>query len=114
HLPGPAAVRLGVEVELVHDDHTDVGALPLAQGDVGQDLGRADHDRGVGVDGGVTGEHPDVLRTEDAAQVEELLADQRLDRGRVEGHPVLGQRVQRGGGGDERLAAAGGGGQHDV
>jgi hypothetical protein len=29
-LPGPAAVRLGVEVELVHDDLADVGVRALA------------------------------------------------------------------------------------
>ena len=29
HLPRPAAVGLGVEVELVHDDEPDVGRAPL-------------------------------------------------------------------------------------
>ena len=41
HLPRPAAVGVGVEVELVHHDDTDVGVGALAQRDVGQDLGRA-------------------------------------------------------------------------
>jgi hypothetical protein len=30
-LPGPAALRVGVEVELVHDDLADVGVRPAAQ-----------------------------------------------------------------------------------
>ena len=47
HLPGPAAVRVGVEVELVHHDLADVGVGAVAQRDVGQDLGGAADDRGV-------------------------------------------------------------------
>jgi hypothetical protein len=47
HLPGPAAVGLGVEVELVHHDLADVGVGALAQRDVGQDLGGAADDRRV-------------------------------------------------------------------
>ena len=57
HLPGPAAVGLGVEVELVHHDQTGVGPLPLAQRDVGEHLGGARDHRGVGVDRRVAGEH---------------------------------------------------------
>ena len=41
HLPGPAAVRVGVEVELVHHDQADVGVGALAQREVGEDLGGA-------------------------------------------------------------------------
>ena len=114
HLPGPAAVGLGVEVELVHHHEPDVGRRALAQRDVGQDLGGAADDRRVGVDRGVTGQHPDVLGTEDLAELEELLADQRLDRRRVVGDLVLGQRRRVGGHGDQRLAGTGGRGQHDV
>jgi hypothetical protein len=40
-----------------------------------------------GVDRGVAGQHADVGRSEDAAQGEELLADQRLDRGGVVAAP---------------------------
>jgi hypothetical protein len=35
-----AALRVGVEVELVHDDGPEVGVRALAQRDVGQDLRR--------------------------------------------------------------------------
>ena len=45
HLPGPAAVGVAVEVELVHDDQADVGVCALAQRDVGQHLGGAGDDR---------------------------------------------------------------------
>ena len=45
HLPGPTAVGVGVEVELVHHRLPDVGAVAAAQGQVGEDLGRAADDR---------------------------------------------------------------------
>ena len=38
NLPGPAAVGVGEEMELVHGDATDVGVLSLAQRLVGKDL----------------------------------------------------------------------------
>ena len=85
HLPGPAPVGLGVEVELVHHHLADVGRRALAQRDVGQHLGGAADDRRPGVDRGVAGQHADVLGAEDVAQGEELLRDQRLDRRGVEG-----------------------------
>ena len=114
HLPGPAAVGLGVEVELVHHDEPDVGRASLAQRDVGQDLGGAADDRGVGVDRRVAGEHPDVLGAEDLAQREELLAHQRLDRGGVEADLVLRQRGEVRAERDQRLPRPGGRGQDDV
>ena len=80
---------------------------PLAQRDVGQHLGGAGDDRGVVVDRRVAGEHADVGRAEDAAEREELLADQRLDRRGVVAPPSGRQgRVLRAGG-DQRLARAG-------
>ncbi|MBW8767213.1 MAG: hypothetical protein JF630_13630, partial [Geodermatophilales bacterium] len=94
HLPGPAAVGVAVEVELVHDHQRlaqAVRSTPLAQRDVGQHLGGAGDDRGPGVDAGVAGQHPDVGRPEDAAEREELLAHQRLDRCRVVAAPSAGQ-----------------------
>ena len=39
-LPCPAAVGVGVEVELVHHDQADVGVGTLAQSDVGEHLRR--------------------------------------------------------------------------
>ena len=47
HLPGPAAIRVGVEVELVHDDLAGVGVGAVPQRDVGQHLGGAADDRRV-------------------------------------------------------------------
>ena len=87
HLPRPAALRLGVEVELVHHDLADVGAGALAQRDVGEHLRRAADDRGAAVDGRVARQHPHVLRAERRAQREELLRDERLDRRGVERRP---------------------------
>ena len=79
HLPRPAAVGLAVVVELVDGDAADIGILPLAQRPVCQDLLRAADHRGVGVDAGVAGDHAHVVAAEHLHQVEELLADQRLD-----------------------------------
>ena len=114
HLPGPAAVGLGVEVELVHDDEADVGELPLAQGVVGEDLGRRADDGGAGVDRRVSGEHPDVPGAEDLDEGEELLAHQRLDGRGVPAAPAVGDRLRVGGHGDERLPGAGRRGEDDV
>ena len=114
HLPGPAAVGLGVEVELVHDDEPDVGELTVAQGVVGEHLGRRADDRRPGVHGGVAGEHPDVAGAEDLHEGEELLAHQGLDRRGVPAAPALGEglgvRCDR----DERLPRARRRREHDV
>ena len=66
-LPSPAAVGLGVEVELVHHDEADVGVGALAQRDVREHLRGAADDRCLGVHGCVAGQHPDVRRPEDLA-----------------------------------------------
>ncbi len=114
NLPGPAAVGLGVEVELVHDDEADVGVRALTQRQVGEDLGGAADDRRTAVDGGVAGHHPDVLGPELRAEGEELLAHQRLDRRGVERPLAVGQRPELRAGRDHRLPAAGRRGQDDV
>ena len=114
HLPGPPAVGLGVEVELVHDDEPDVGELAVAQRVVGEHLGGRADDRGAGVDRRVAGEHADPLGPEDLDEREELLADQGLDRRGVPAAPALGEGQGVGGDRDERLARPGRGGQHDV
>ncbi len=106
HLPRPAALRLGVEVELVHHDLADVGAGALAQRDVGEHLRRAADDRGAAVDGRVAREHPDVLRAERRAQREELLRDERLDRRGVERPPPLRHRREVRRDGHDRLPRA--------
>src|SRR6185312_12460101 len=108
-LPGPAALRVRVVVELVHDDHADVGVLALAQGNVGQDLGRAADDGGVLVHGGVSRDHADVFGPEDLAQGKELLGDERLDGGRVVACGAAGHGVEVGGDGHHGLARARGG-----
>ena len=107
HLPRPAAVRVGVEVELVHHDQADVGAGAFAQRHVGEDLGGRGDDRRIGVDRGVTGDHADVVGAEDLAEVEELLADERLDRRGVDAALTAGQRRGHRSGRHEALAGAG-------
>ena len=113
-LPGPAAIRLGVVVELVHHHLVDVRVRSVAQGDVGHDLGGRRDDGRVAVDRRIAGHHPDVFGAKDLAEREEFLADQGLDGGGVEA--ALPARE-----GDEMrrvrhhgLAGAGGRGQDDV
>ncbi len=78
-LPGPPALGVGVEVEFVHDDRTEFGGGPFAEGNVREDLCRAADDRRVLVHAGITGDHANVFCTEDVAQGKELLRDQSLD-----------------------------------
>ncbi len=114
HLPRPAAVGIGVEVELVHHDLPHLGGRCVPQGDVGQDLGGAADDGGGLVDAGVPGHHPHTPRAERGAQGEELLRHQRLDGRGVEAAPAVGHRGEVGAGGHEALAGPGRGGHDDV
>ena len=114
-LPGPAAIDVAVEVELVHDDGGDVRRGALAQGAVGQDLGGAADNRRIGVDGDVARDHADVVAPQKIHQVEELLAHQGLDgRGVIRdarvGAQIHEMHAQR----DQRFARARGRAQDDV
>ena len=114
HLPGPAPVGVGVEVELVHHDLADVRVGAVPQRDAGQHLGgTADDGRGR-VDAGVAGHHAHAGRAERGAQGEELLRHQGLDRCRVERAAAVGQRREVRPGGHQALARAGRRGQDDV
>ncbi len=113
HLPGHPALPVGVVVELVHHHRVDPRAR-LPKGQVHEDLGRAADDGCVSVHGGVAGHHADVFRTEDAAEVEELLVDERLDGAGVVGALAPGHRLEVEEGGDERLARPGGRRENDV
>ena len=88
HLPGPAAVAVAVEVELVHGHATDVCVLAKAQRVLGKDLGCAADHGSLAVYHHVTGDHAHVVFAEKVNQVEELLADQRLYGRRVVGAAV--------------------------
>ena len=114
HLPGPAAVGVADEVELIHDDLVDAGVMALAQSDVSEDLGGAADDGGVGVDRGIPGDHADVGGSEDLAQAEEFLADESLDRGGVVGAPAGCDAREVGGGSDEGFPGSGRGSDNDV
>ena len=107
HLPGHAALAVGVVVELVHDDLLHVGLRPLAQGDVGENLGGAAEDGGVAVDGGVARAQADVVRAELAAQAEPLLVDQGLDGAGVDGALALRKGLEMHRRGHQRFARAG-------
>ena len=83
HLPRPAAIGVAEEVKLVHGDAMDESIRPFAQRLVRQNLlGTADDGR-LGVDMHITRDHANVVAAEELNQVEELLADQRLDGRRV-------------------------------
>jgi len=73
HLPGPAALGIGVEMELVHHHLVDGGIRAVPQREIRQDLGGAADDRGLGVDARIPGDHPHVLSPEDVDEGEELL-----------------------------------------
>ena len=113
-LPGPTAVRLGVEVELVHDDLGDVRLPALAERDVREDLRGAAHQARSGIDGRVAGQHPDPFRTENVTEGEELLGHQSLDRGGVEGAAAGGEGRHVCAEGHQALARPGRGAEDDV
>jgi len=101
-------------VELIHDDHIGGGVRALTQRLVREDLGGAADDGGIRVDTGITGHQTDVLGAERLDQLEELLADQGLDRRGVPTALPLGQRDRVRGERDQRLAGAGRCREHEV
>ena len=113
-LPCPSALGVGVVVELVHDHDIRRSIRPLSQRDVGQDLGCTADDQRIRVHTGVTGDHADVGRAKGLDQLEELLADQRLDRRRVPAALALREGDRVGGERHERLAGAGRRREHQV
>ena len=113
-LPRPAALRVRVEVELVHDDLAQVRILALAQGNIGENLrGAADNGR-LRVDGGVAGNHAHVLGTKNINQVKELLRHQRLNGGGVVGALTGRQARKMRGNSHSGLTGTGRGCQHHV
>ena len=73
HLPGPAAVRFGVVVELVHHHLVDIGLGAIAKRNISHNLSRSGDDGGIAVDGGVTSHHAHIFRAKDIAESKELL-----------------------------------------
>ena len=114
HLPGPTAVGVGKVVKLVHGDAAHVGVLTLAQRIVGKDFGRAADDGRLGVDMRVAGDHADVIAAEHLYQIEELFADQGLDRGRVIATFALRHAHKEHAQRDERFTRSGRCAQNDV
>ena len=113
-LPRPAALRVRVEVELVHNDLAEVRILTLAQGNIRENLrGAADNGR-LRVDGGVAGNHAHVLGTKNIDQVKELLRHQRLNGGGVVGALTGRQARKMRGNRHGGLTRTGRGSQHHV
>jgi len=105
---------VGVVVELVHDHVVHRGVRAIAEGDVGEDLGGAADDRGGVVDGGIAGDHADVLWAENVAEGEEFLVGERLDRDGVVRAAALAEGLELESEGDEGFSGAGGGVEDDV
>ena len=61
HLPGPAAIGVREEVELVHGDALNGGVLPLGERLIRENLLRAANDRGRRVDVHISRDHAHVL-----------------------------------------------------
>ena len=95
HLPSPATVGVAEEVELVHDDVSDVGTVSETQSLVGQDFGRAAHDGRLAVERHIASDHADVLAAEQLNEIEELLADKRFYRSGIEHVAPRGEREER-------------------
>ncbi len=107
HLPGPAALVIGVVVELVEHGVRGVEQVAGAQRHVGEHLRSAAEDLGLGIDRGVAGQHADVRRAEVVAKGEELLRGECLDRAGVVGDLALGERLEVHPERHHRLAGAG-------
>ena len=114
HLPGPSAIGIGEEMELVHGDVVDIARVAFAQRLVRQDLRRAADDGRVGVDAGVARDHTDVFAAEQLDQVEEFLVDEGFDGSRVIGAAPHGKREEVHRERDHGFARPGGRAQDDV
>ena len=113
-LPRPTALRIGVEVELVHDDLAQVRILTLAQGNIGENFCGAADNRCLRINGGVAGNHAHVLGTKNIDQVEEFLRHQRLNGGGVVGALTGRQARKMRGNSHSGLTRTGRGCQHHV
>ena len=113
-LPSPTARVVRIVVKLVNDDVVHGGELAIAQGHVGEDLGGAANNGGLGIDGGVAGDEAHVLGAEGLAEGEELFVGEGLDGDGVVTGAAEAESAVVEGGGDEGFAGAGGGVEDDV
>ena len=114
HLPGHAAVAVGVIMKFIHHHIVDLGQRTFVQCDVRENLGRAAENGRVVVHRAVAGAEAHVVRAELAAEREEFFIHQRLDGAGVEGTLALRDGFEMEGRGDERFAGARGRVQDDV
>ena len=83
--PHPASVGVLYEVDLVENDHRKPIKRRVSCIDhVSEDFSRHDHDGGVGVDGDVSRQEPDLLLAVFATPVAILLVRQCLNRRRID------------------------------
>ena len=113
-LPRPATLRVGVEMELIHNDLAEVRILTLAQGNIGENFRGAADNRRLRINGGVAGNHAHVLGTKNIDQVKELLRHQRLNGGGVVGTLTGRQARKMRGNSHSGLTGTGRGCQHHV
>jgi hypothetical protein len=114
HLPRVAALGIGVVVKLIHDHHAHIALGAAVQGDVGEDLGGAAEDARLRIHARIARHHAHVLGAEIAAEREELLVDEGLDRAGVDRALAGAEGLEMVGGGDEGFAGTGGGVEDDV
>jgi len=93
-LPRDTAIAVAEVVELVEHHVADRSLRALAQRHVREHLGRATDQRRVVVDARVAGQHADVIGAEEVAELEELLARERLDGAGVERALTLAERLE--------------------
>ena len=114
HLPGRAALAVGIVVKLVHDHVLHVGRRAFAQRDVREDLRRAAEDRRVAIHRRVARAQPHIFRPKLPAEREPLFIHQRLDRAGVNRPPSLRQALEMQRRRDQRFPRAGGRVEDDV
>ena len=93
-LPRDTAVAVSVVVELVEHHVADRSPRALAQRHVREHFGRAADQRCAVVDARIAGQHADALGAEQLAELEELLARERLDGAGVERARALAERLE--------------------
>ena len=78
-LPCPAALRIGVEMELIHNNLADIRSLTLAQSNIRQDFGGTTDNGGIRVNSRIPGNHTDIFGTKNLDKIKELLGNKRFN-----------------------------------
>ena len=94
NLPSDTAFLVAVIMELVHHDVCDGERFAFAERHVRKNFGRAADDRGVAVDGCITGRKPDVFGAEFLAERHPLFVHERLDGAGVNATAVVYKAIE--------------------